>query len=120
MASPADAVTRQLEARSRQVPMQPSMAQHTAMVPLAAAAAGRWLQRWQQQSKMLWAAAQCNHDQHMASQPLPPTCSVMREMTRVTGRPMSTAGWKVSNLMYLQGRAHLSEKMTLFCWLGPS
>ena len=24
----------------------------------------------------------------------------MREMTRVMGRPMSTAGWKVSNLTY--------------------
>lgn len=33
----------------------------------------------------------------------PLACSVMREMTRVTGRPMSAAGWKVSNLMYLQG-----------------
>jgi hypothetical protein len=28
-------------------------------------------------------------------------CSVTRLMTRVTGRPLSTAGWKVSNLMYL-------------------
>ncbi len=30
------------------------------------------------------------------------TCSMMREMTRVTGSPMSTAGWNVSNLMYLR------------------
>jgi hypothetical protein len=36
---------------------------------------------------------------------LPPTCSVMRLMTRVTGRPLDTAGWKVSNLMYLQKTA---------------
>ena len=31
-------------------------------------------------------------------------CSVTRLMTRVTGRPLSTAGWKVSNLMYLRAR----------------
>ena len=28
-------------------------------------------------------------------------CSVTRLMTRVTGKPLSTAGWKVSNLQYL-------------------
>jgi hypothetical protein len=32
------------------------------------------------------------------------TCSVMRLITRVTGRPLDTAGWKVSNLMYLCAR----------------
>lgn len=29
-------------------------------------------------------------------------CSVTRLMTRVTGRPLSAAGWKVSNLQYLR------------------
>jgi hypothetical protein len=29
-------------------------------------------------------------------------CRVTRLITRVTGRPLSAAGWKVSNLTYLQ------------------
>lgn len=41
------------------------------------------------------------------------TCSVMRLMTRVTGRPLDTAGWKVSNLMYLQ------QAQNKHRWVGP-
>lgn len=44
------------------------------------------------------------HRLHQLQKALPAvlTCSVMRLMTRVTGRPLDTAGWKVSNLMYLR------------------